>query len=67
MIVIVDNGRGFDTLHVQQGDGLRLTHERITFLNRQGERWRFILQSGAGGTAATFTGKDYFQDDETRA
>lgn len=68
VIAVENNGRGFDPGSIKQGDGLRLTHERIDVINRYGSTfWELSLQTRPRSTMALFTGKHYFQDDETRA
>lgn len=66
LVTVKDNGPGFTFDTVQEGDGLRLTRERIDFINRQAEyHIRMDIPASVEGTTIIFTCKDYFQDNES--
>jgi len=57
LITITDNGKGFNTNNVQAvNHGIRLTKERIAFINEttEGQRIEMKIESGEQGTVVKF-------------
>jgi len=62
LITVTDNGKGFDTANIQAANhGIRLTRERIAFINEttEGQRIEMKMESGESGTVVSFCFHNY--------
>ncbi|WP_281225748.1 sensor histidine kinase [Flavobacterium aquiphilum] len=62
---LVDNGKGFNTLAVQKGFGLKLVKDRITLFNQSSKKMKIDMkiQSDLSGTQITVCYKNWLKND----